>query len=224
MKKTTTELYQILTGVFVACLLISNILAAKTFIIGSIVLPTAVVIFPLVYIVNDVLAEIYGFQKAKNVILLGFVMNAIAVGAYSIAILLPAPEYAAEGAAAFATVLGSTWRLLLASFAAYLVGSLVNAGVMVKLKQKYKNLLMMRCILSTLIGEGIDAIIFITIAFAGTMPVGDLIIMILAQAMFKTVFEIVFYPFTRFTIGRIRFMQCMEEGDYLVREWPGRTR
>ena len=205
MKKnlTKTQLYQILTGVFVACLLVSNVLAAKTFTLGSVILPTAVIIFPIVYIVNDVLAEIYGFRKARNIILLGFVLNAFAVAAYSIAILLPAPIFAAEGAAAFATVLGSTWRLLLASFAAYLVGSFINAYVMVRMKERLQKQLMLRCVLSTLIGEGLDALIFITIAFAGTMPLSDLFIMVVAQAMFKTVFEIVFYPLTRITIKKI---------------------
>lgn len=205
MKKnlTKSELYQMLTGVFVACLLITNVMSAKTFTIGNIILPTAVIIFPIVYIVNDVIAEIYGFKKARNIILLGFVLNAFAVAAYSIAILLPAPAFAADGAAAFATVLGSTWRLLLASFAAYLVGSFINALVMVRMKERLQSQLMLRCVVSTLIGEGLDALIFITIAFAGTMPLSDLFIMIVAQAIFKTVFEIVFYPLTRITIKKI---------------------
>lgn len=203
MKTNKIQLYNILTGVFVACLLISNVLSAKTFTLGSVVLPTAVVIFPIVYIVNDVMAEIYGFRKARNIILLGFALNLLAVIAYSIAIALPAPAYAAEGAAAFAAVLGSTWRILIASFAAYLIGSLVNASVMVKLKARLQKQLMFRCVLSTLLGEGIDAIIFITIAFAGTMPVETLLIMIAAQAAFKTLFEVVFYPLTRFVIKRV---------------------
>lgn len=207
MKKTKTELYQILTGLFVASLLISNILAAKTFTIGSIVLPTAVIIFPIVYIVNDVLAEVYGFKKTRAVILLGFVLNLLAVVAYNIAIALPAPEYALEGAAAFATTLGSTIRLLIASFAAYLVGSLINAGVMEKMKNRNgEKRLMLRCVLSTLVGEGIDALVFITIAFVGTMPLGQLAIMVVAQATFKTVYEIIAYPLTKVVITKVQGM------------------
>lgn len=202
--KTKTQLYQILTGVFVACLLVSNILAAKTFTLFDFVLPTAVIIFPVVYIVNDVLAEIYGFKKTRNIIYLGFILNALAVGAYTVAIALPAPVFATETAQAFETVLGSTGRLLLASFAAYLVGSLVNAGVMVRLKKRLEKHLMFRCVTSTAIGEGIDALIFITIAFAGTMPWNDLLIMIVAQATFKTVFEVVFYPVTRVVVRKIQ--------------------
>lgn len=206
MKTTKASLYQMLTGVFVACLLISNVMSAKTFTLGSVVLPTAVVIFPIVYIVNDVMAEIYGFKKARNIIFLGFAMNAFAVAAYSIGILLPAPAYAAEGAAAFAAVLGSTWRILLASFAAYIVGSLLNAAVMVRMKERLREHLMLRCIVSTFIGEGVDAVIFISIAFAGMMPLETLLVMIAAQAAFKTLFEVVFYPITRIVIRKVERM------------------
>lgn len=206
MKKANkTQLYQILTGVFIACLLISNILAAKTFTIGSIVLPTAVIIFPLVYIVNDVLAEIYGFKKTRAIIFLGFALNALAVLAYSVAILLPAPDFAAEGAAAFDLTLGSTWRVLLASFAAYLVGSIANAKVMVVMKARNgEKLLMARCIFSTLIGEGLDALIFISIAFYGTMPLSSLLVMIAAQAIFKTLYEVIVFPVTGAVIKAVR--------------------
>lgn len=202
MKKT--KFLQMLTGLFVGCLLISNILAAKTFTFGSIVLPSAVIIFPVVYIVNDVLAEVYGYSETKKVIWLGFAVNAIAVLAYTIAIALPAPEYATETAAAFAATLGSTGRMLIASFAAYLVGSLVNAKVMVLMKGRNESRLMLRCVASTAVGEGIDALIFITIAFFGTMPLATLGIMILSQAAFKTVYEIISYPVTRSVIKKIK--------------------
>lgn len=207
MTKTKTELYQILTGIFVGCLLISNILAAKTFTLGNIVLPTAVIIFPLVYIVNDVLAEIFGYAKAKKVIYLGFIVNAIAVISYNIAILLPAPVFATDMAAAFETVLGNTFRMLIASFAAYIVGSLVNAKVMVKLKEKSEKHLMFRCMASTLVGEGLDALIFISIAFYGTMPLAALATMIVAQAAFKTIFEFVVYPVTRTVINKVKSLE-----------------
>lgn len=202
MKKT--KFLQMLTGLFVGCLLISNILAAKTFTLGSVVLPSAVIIFPVVYIVNDVLAEIYGYAEAKKVIWLGFAVNAIAVLAYAIAIALPAPEYATETAAAFAATLGSTGRMLVASFAAYIVGSLINAKVMVLMKGRNENRLMLRCVTSTAIGEGIDALLFISIAFFGTMPLGTLGIMIISQAAFKTIYEIISYPVTRAVINKVK--------------------
>ena len=130
-------------------------------------------------------------------------MNLVAVICYSITIMLPAPVFF-EASDAFATVLGSTWRLLIASFAAYLVGSLVNAKTMTVLKRKSEEKLFLRCIVSTLFGEGLDAIIFITIAFCGTMPIEALLVMIVAQALFKTIYEAVVYPVTRLVINKVK--------------------
>ena len=200
---TKTELYAILTGIFTACLIVSNIIAGKTFDFYSFTLPCGVVIFPVIYIVNDVLAEVYGYKKARNVILLGFFMNLIAVVCYNITIWLPAPAFF-ENSQAFSIVLGSTFRLLIASFAAYLCGSLVNAKLMVYLKSKAEDKLFFRCIASTLAGEGLDAVVFIFIGFFATMPFEALILMIIAQALFKTVYEIIVYPATRYVIGHVK--------------------
>ncbi len=200
---TKTELYAILTGVFTASLIVSNIIAGKTFDFFSFVLPCGVIIFQVIYIVNDVLAEVYGYKKARNVILLGFLMNLVAVICYNITIALPAPVFF-ENSNAFSVVLGSTLRLLVASFAAYLVGSLVNAKMMVVLKNWDEDKLFLRCILSTLFGEGLDALIFITIGFLGTMPMEALVLMIVAQALFKTVYEIIVYPITRYVIDSVK--------------------
>ncbi len=200
---TKTELYAILTGVFTASLIVSNIIAGKTFDFFSFTLPCGVIIFPIIYIVNDVLAEVYGYQKARKVILLGFLMNLVAVICYNITIMLPAPVFF-ENSEAFAVVLGSTFRLLVASFAAYLVGSLVNAKMMVILKKWDEDKLFLRCIVSTLFGEGLDAVIFIFIGFLGTMPFEALLLMIAAQALFKTLYEIVVYPLTRYVIGSVK--------------------
>lgn len=202
-KPSKTELFSILASIFCTCLIISNILAYKTFTIFDIVLPCAVIIFPIIYIMNDILAEIYGFKKAKKVILLGFVMNLIAVICYNIAIALPSPVYF-TGNEAFRTVLSTSLRILIASFAAYLCGSLVNAYLMTYLKKKAEEYLFVRCILSTLFGEGLDAIIFISIAFYGTMPLIALIGMIIAQALFKTIYEIIIYPLTRKIINYVK--------------------
>lgn len=200
---TKTELYAVLTGVFTASLIVSNIIAGKTFDFFSFTLPCGVIIFPIIYIVNDVLAEVYGYQKARKVILLGFLMNLVAVICYNITIMLPAPVFF-ENSEAFAVVLGSTFRLLVASFAAYLVGSLVNAKMMVILKKWDEDKLFLRCIVSTLFGEGLDAVIFIFIGFLGTMPFEALLLMIAAQALFKTLYEIVVYPLTRYVIGSVK--------------------
>ena len=200
---TRTELYAFLTGIFTASLIVSNIIAGKTFDFFSFTLPCGVIIFPIIYIVNDVLAEVYGYEKARKVILLGFLMNLVAVICYNVTIWLPAPAFF-ENSDAFSVVLGSTFRLMVASFAAYLVGSLVNAKMMVILKSWDDDKLFVRCILSTIFGEGLDALIFILIGFWATMPLEVLILMIVAQALFKTIYEIIVYPLTKYVIGRVK--------------------
>lgn len=201
MKKN--NLFVILCGAFCSALIISNILAFKTFTLFNFVLPTAVILFPIVYITNDILAEIFGFEKAKMVIKTGFFMNIIAVISYNIAIVLPAPVFF-EGQEAFEMVLSNTFRVLIASMVAYLIGNITNAKIMELMKNKSN--LFSRCILSTLVGEGLDAFIFISIAFFGTMPISSLIVMIFAQAIFKTVYEIACFPLTNILVKKARLL------------------
>lgn len=161
------------------------------------------IIFPVVYVTGDILSEIYGYEKTRKIILLGFMLNLLAVICYNIAIILPAPDYFTEQAA-FQTVLSSTSRILLASFLAYIAGSLINSKIMVILKEKYYDKLFYRCIISTFFGESCDASIFITVAFIGTIPLSAVLIMIVTQALFKTMYEIIIYPVTRKIILYIR--------------------
>jgi len=207
MIKTRNELLGAIIGIFVGSLLISNILTSKQFSVGEVSLTCGVIVFPIVYIVNDMLAEIYGYEITKKIVMLGFVVQLIAVLSYSLAIALPAPSYSLESADAFATVLGSSGRILLASFIAYLVGSLLNAKVMVKLKSRFENKLMFRCVSSTVIGEGIDSTIFMMIAFLGIMPFEEILILIACEALFKICFEIAVYPVTRTVINKAKALQ-----------------
>ena len=200
---TKTELYAIITGVFTACLIISNIIAGKTFAFFSFTLPSAVIIFPLIYIINDVLAEVYGYEKARRVIFLGFFMNLVAVICFNITIWLPAPVFF-KNSESFSIVLGSTLRLLIAGFIAYIVGSLVNAKLMTYLKKWDEDKLFFRCIMSTLFGESLDALLYITLGFFGTMPTDALIAMVFVQAIVKTVYEIIVYPLTKYVIVRVK--------------------
>jgi uncharacterized integral membrane protein (TIGR00697 family) len=191
-----------LSGVFCASLIISNILAFKTFTLFGLMLPSAVIMFPIVYIVNDMLAELYDYKTVKQIIYTGFFMNLIAVIAYSIAIKLPSSPFF-TGQDAFELVLSNSLRVLIASMIAYLVGSFTNLKIMNTLKNKNKDKgLAFRCILSTVFGESADAFCFILIAFLGTMPFNQLLIMITGQALFKIVYEIVFYPITGYVIKR----------------------
>ena len=182
-KPSQMELYPIITALFCGCLIISNILASKTFSLYDIILPCGVVL-------------------AKRTIYLGFIINLIAVIAYQIAIFLPGTDLATSNA--FSIILGSTPRILIASLISYLVGSYVNAYFMKILKERYTDYLFARCSISTLFGEGLDAIIFITIAFAGLMPNEVLITMIICQGAFKIIYEIIVYPITRTVINWIK--------------------
>ena len=202
-----SSLYMVLVTVYVACLLISNVTAVKTFSLGPFSLPAAVLLFPVVYIVNDLLAEVYGFKKARNAIYLGFALNLFMVAYFSLAIILPAGPFFSDQHA-FATILGSTPRMLLASLAAYLIGSTLNAKILVSMRDATKNdgsvALFSRCITSTFVGELCDSLVFITIAFVGSMPYTQILVMVATQAIFKTLYEMVVFPLTNVIIKKVR--------------------
>ena len=205
--RKVSTLYMVLVTVYVACLLISNVTAVKTFSLGPFSLPAAVLLFPVVYIVNDLLAEVYGFKKARNAIYMGFILNLFMVLYFALAIVLPAgPFFGAQEA--FATILGSTPRMLIASLAAYLVGSTLNAKILVTMRDAAKSngsfSLFTRCITSTFVGEICDSLIFITIAFIGAMPISQILTMVLIQAAFKTLYEMVVFPATNIIIKKVR--------------------
>lgn len=191
---TKTKAYSYLTGTFCALIIASNILATKTLKVEFIMLPCSIMTFPILFIVNDILSEIYGYKMAKNVIYLGFILNIIAIILYSIAIMLPSDSPNAE---AFSSILSTTPRLFIAGLISYLMGNIINSKIMVVLKEKYNDYLFVRCIASTVVGEAIDSIIFITVSFYGVFP-GELIItMICCQVVFKVLYEIIAYPITR---------------------------
>ena len=200
------KLLDLISGVFTASLIISNILAFKIFVIGDIVLDAGILIFPVVYIINDILAEVYGFKIAKRIIFLGFFTNLLAVILYNIAMYLPSPDYF-EGSEAFKMVLGTSFRILLASFVAYLSGSLTNSYVLVSIKKKYKNSLLTRFVLSTLAGETVDSILFITIAFLFVIPLESLLIMIISQIILKTLYELFAFPITKVIVNKVKIIE-----------------
>src|SRR3954466_106912 len=159
--------FVVVAGFFVTALVVSNIIAVKLVEMSGRVFPAGLVIFPLAYLLGDVLTEVYGIRAARRVIWLGFACNLLALGAIQAAIHLPAldPEFQEQ----FEAVLGTTWRLFLASLAAYLVGELANAAVLARMKVATRGRwLWTRTIGSTIVGEGLHFLIFVTIAFAGT--------------------------------------------------------
>ena len=198
---TKTKIYSLLVGMFCALMIMSNILGTKTLNIGWIMLPCGILTFPALFIINDILSEIYGFKLTRDVIYLGFILNILAVALYSIAILLPSNSPNAD---AFATILGTTPRLFVAGLCSYFVSNLLNSKVLVKLKEKYYDLLFARCMLSTRVGEAVDSIIFISLSFIGVFSWNLILTMIFCQVIFKVLYELVSYPLTRKVIFAIR--------------------
>lgn len=189
---------------FTACLLISNILAIKIITIGTFAVPAGVIIFPISYIVNDVIVEVWGYKKARFVIWVGFGMMVLSNVMYQLAIAIPAAPFWTNQTA-FASVLENSPRIGLASVLAYLSGSFANAFVMSKMKvMSNGSNFSARAILSTIIGEGFDSIIFIFVAFAGIIPLKELLLMAAAQTFVKTAYEILILPATIYIVNRIK--------------------
>lgn len=201
MDKVHSDIFLYLSIIFVVCLLLSNILASKLLSIGPYSVTSGVLVFPISYIINDILAEVYGYNKAKKVIIIGFLMNLFMSLVFLLAIYLPAPKWF-ENADAFKTILGSTPRIALAGFLAYLFGSLANAKVLVKMKNNSK--FGVRAILSTIVGEGIDSIIFVTISFVGALTTKQILEMIILQVSIKTIYEIICLPITTVIMKKIK--------------------
>ena len=181
---------------FCVCLILANLLATKQFQLGSINLTTGVLVFPISYVVNDCITEVWGYQRAKLIIWTGFVMNFAFVLLGWLADLIPGAPYWTnqEG---FHALFGLAPRVALASFAAFLVGSLLNAYVMSKMKIHDKGRrFSLRAIASTIAGELSDSLIFFPIALGGIVPKDNLLLMIVSQVVFKTLYEIIMLPIT----------------------------
>ena len=191
--------FVILAGLFVTCLIVANIIAVKILALPfGLFVPAGVVVFPLSYLFGDVLTEVYGYAAARRVIWLGFACNLVAVAAIALAGALPAAPFW-PGQSAYVSILGFTPVLLLASFCAYVVGEFLNAFVLAKLKIATKGRwLWTRTIGSTVVGEGADTLIFITIAFGltGIFTPGEVLTAILVQWAFKVLYEVVATPLT----------------------------
>ena len=209
-KSQFSELFLFFSIVFVVCLLLSNILATKLLRIGNYSVTAGVIVFPISYIINDIFSEVYGYIKTKKVIIFGFIMNIFMVIIFSIAIALPAPVWY-ENENAFEIILGSTPRNCIASLLAYLFGSLVNSKVLVKLKEKSNNKFGFRAVVSTIFGEFTDSLIFVPVAFFGSIPIGQMISMILIQVSIKTVYEIVCLPVTTILVKKVNNYENMVE-------------
>ena len=203
VKMKKNEILKFCFAVYAGGLIIQNILATKQIDMAMFTVTTGVLVSPLIFIVQDVMSEVFGYREAKKMILAGFAMNFIGVLLFSLAILLP-PSAFWENQVAFETVLGTTARISIASFTAYMVGSLVNVGVMVKLKEKFSKSLFIRAISSTLAGQFLDNALFAVVAFAFVLPAEAILSMIVGGTLFEVLYEVVFYPITKTAIMKAK--------------------
>ena len=201
----------IITTLFVTCLITANIVGVKMVSLGPVFLPAAVFVFPFSYIFGDILTEVYGYRWARKVIWLGFLCNVIFVFfAWVGQVLPPAPFWG--GQSAYAQILGYTPRLLGASFLAYLAGEFTNSFIMAKMKLLTGGrFLWTRTIGSTIVGEGLDSAIFITLAFIGT-PV-FLPVIIVYHWLAKVVIEAAATPLTYAVVNSLKKKESIDTFD-----------
>jgi uncharacterized integral membrane protein (TIGR00697 family) len=194
--------FAVIAVLFVTCLITANIIAVKLFTVGFITLPAAVIIFPFSYIFGDILTEVYGYAQARRVIWLGFLCNLVFVLFAWIGQILP-PAGFWQGQSDYEAILGYTWRLLIASFLAYIVGEFANSILMARMKVWTKGKkLWARTIGSTIVGQGLDSAIFITVAFYATTAFSGSLI--LQQWIAKVAIEVLATPLTYLAVNYLK--------------------
>lgn len=202
----------IIVAVFITCLITANVIAVKMIQIGRFTLFAAIFIFPVSYIFGDILTEVYGYKTARRVIWLGFVCNLVFVFFAWIGQILPAAP-AWTNQTAYESILGSTPRFLLASFCGYLTGEFSNSAVLSRMKILTRGKwLWSRTIGSTIIGEGLDTVVFTSIATAGT-PFFNPTLM-LNQWVGKVLIETVFTPVTYLIVNWLKQKEKTDAYDY----------
>ncbi len=210
----------IITAVFVTSLVVANIIAVKIFSVGPVDLPAGVIVFPISYIFGDILTEVYGYARARQVIWIGFGCNLLAVAAVMLSICLPPASFwdiAGLGSSglsqkAYAAIFGFTPRVLMASFVAYLAGEFLNSFVMAKMKIATRGrFLWSRTVGSTLVGQLADSLIFILLTFIGVVPTTALVTLIISQWAVKSAYEALATPLT---YAIVNFLKRAENRDY----------
>ena len=216
MNRTVSLPFLVMGVVFCVCLICSNLLEVKMVSLGGITATAGLIVFPISYIINDCIAEVWGYRKARLIIWLGFLMNLLAVLFIQLAIVLPSAPFW-EGQSAFEATFSSTPRILLASFIAFLAGSFLNAYVMSKMKLgQHGRRFSLRAVASTLLGETVDSLVFFPIAFYGVLPNETLLALICTQAGLKTLYEIIALPVTVRVVKVLKKKENLDVYDYKV--------
>ncbi len=202
----------IITAILITCLITANIIAVKVISLGPVILPAAIFVFPLSYIFGDILTEVYGYRQARRVIWLGFLCNLIfVIFAWVGQVLPPYSEWAEQ--AAYAGILGRSPRILAASFSGYLLGEFANSFILAKMKIMTKGRwLWSRTIGSTIVGQGLDTLVFIVLAFIGKPEFAP--IMILHHWLAKIAIEAIATPFTYAAVNFLKKKETTDTYDY----------
>lgn len=210
-----TVVFGVLVALFVTTLLVSNIASVKlfSFLTPNLIIDGGTILFPLSYILGDIITEVYGFKKAKKVIFIGFFMSIVATLTFTLVAWLP-PASGWELQAAYESIFGIVPRIVAGSLIAYLIGEIVNSYILSSLKNKTNGkYLFVRTIGSTLVAALLDTAIFSTIAFAGIIPVEVLLSLILTVYVIKVAVEIIITPITYKVIGLLKKIEGKDHFD-----------
>ncbi|MCI5917550.1 MAG: queuosine precursor transporter [Bacteroidales bacterium] len=197
-------LYLFFSVLFCVCLITANVLETKQIQIGCLSLTGGLIVFPVSYIINDCVCEVYGYARARLLIWLGFVMNFIFVVFGALADAIPGAPYwnNDEG---FHAVFGLAPRIAAASFVAFVVGSFINAYVMSRMKIASRGKhFSLRAVVSTVLGEGADSLVFFPLALWGVVPNAELLILIITQIVLKTLYEVMVLPLTIWVVKKAK--------------------
>ena len=198
--------FMLLAVTFCVCLIVSNLMEIKTVDLGPLTITAGVLVFPVSYILNDCIVEVYGFAKARLVIWLGFGMNLLVSLLLQLGILLPGAD-SWTGQEAMTMIFGAVPRIFAASFIAFLCGSMVNAYVMSRMRLSAGTDgrgFSLRAIVSSLWGEGVDSVIFFPIAFGGVLAWSEIGMLIVTQTILKTLYEVLILPVTMRVVAILR--------------------
>ena len=211
MKQQVSLSFMLMGILFSVCLIAANLLETKVVVIGGLSVTCGLLVFPVSYIINDCIAEVWGFRKARLIIWMAFLMNFLVVALGQLAVLLPAASFWSANEPHFNFVFGLAPRIAVASFTAFIVGSFLNAYVMSRMKVSSQGKrFSYRAIVSTLFGESADSLVFFPLAFGGLMPLAELGKLMLLQVIVKTLYEILMLPIT---IRVVRFVKHHEGTD-----------
>ena len=204
-KQQVSVLFMLFSILFCVCLIAANILETKQISVLGISLTGGLIVFPISYIINDCVCEVWGFQKARLLIWTGFAMNFFFVAMGALCDWIPGAPYW-DNEAGFHAIFGLAPRVAAASFVAFIIGSFANAYVMSKMKIRDKGRnFSLRAILSTIVGESFDSVIFFPLALGGVVPTDELPKLMLWQVLLKTIYEVIALPIT------IRIVKALKE-------------